>query len=137
MSSQVGLQAENIVPPRRGYCAAVTVDSTARSYLLTSIAFGKAYNESNASDAIYLTLQNVGSVGIYFHFHDSTDADLNDATVVAAGGTLAFSAAAGMFIGPNSMVDVRIVRATDKYLVLKTSSSSATLRLYASSQPSP
>lgn len=123
--------AARVLPPRRGAVLALTVDSTARSYALGSLAFGgHTPAASPRRNEVYLTLQADGGA-IYFYFHSSTDADLNEATVIAAGGTLAFNAAYCAVIEDGQTAQVCIDRALDKYLVVK---GTGTLRLYASSE---
>lgn len=128
-------QAANVRPPRRGACIALTVDSTARAYDLTGLTFGGGKPSEDGSGArnVFLTLQ-AETADVYFHLSSTNSADINQATVIAAGGTLAFAntSCAVLKYGTDG-TPVRLDRGVDKYLVVKTSAGTATLRIWASS----
>jgi hypothetical protein len=134
MSDLAESQAANVTPPRRGAVVAIIADATARSYDLTTLALGGLPWKLNQADWIYLTLQADGG-RIYFHFRPDAGADLNDATIGAAGTPIAFTNAACAMVPDGGAFALRIQRNTDRYLVMKTSTGVATLRLHASSDP--
>lgn len=134
MGNRAEDQAFNVVPPRRGAVLALSVDTTARAYDLTGLSFGAAYNANDAVDSIYLTLQ-AQSGDVFFYFGTATSSDMDNTAVIAAGGTLAFANTYCAWLPQNASVDLRIVKTQDKFLVVKTSTGTATLRFYASSQP--
>lgn len=122
-------------PPRRGAVIALTVDSTARAYDLTGLALGGKTPEGagTASMDVVLWMQ-AETNDVFFHFHSASATDLNDATVIAVGASLAFNAAYGACLEAGaSPIKVRINRAIDKFLVVKAASTSGTLRFWACS----
>ena len=127
-------QAANVRPPRHGACLALTVDTTARAYDLTTLALGTALAPDQGvthSRNVFITM-HAETADIYYHFSDAADTDLNEATVISAGGTLAFNDAYGAVLSTGQDVAMRLNRTVDKYLVVK-AGSSATLRIWASS----
>lgn len=129
-------QAANVVAPRKGAVLVFSVDSTARAYDLTGVAIGKAYDSVRVSDFIYVRMEAEGG-DVYYHFDSATSSALNDTSAISAGGSVAFNNAYGARLPKDSIIDIRIDRAVDKFIVLKTSSGTAKLRFYAASQPSP
>jgi hypothetical protein len=129
-------QAFNPVPPRRGNGFALTVDNTVRVYDLRGIAWGgKSWDEFGVGTGLYLTLHNDGTVDMYVRFQNVSTADMNSATVISAGSTIALSNAFAQRLPPGGFADVRIDVTEDLYLSAVTSSSTGTLRVHASSQP--
>lgn len=128
-----GRQALNIVPPRRGAVCAITVDTTARSYDISALDLGKAYDSQNADGGVYITMQ-AESTTVYFYFCDTSAVGLDETAAVAAGGTAAFANTYGAMLPQSACIDTRIVRAQDKYLVVK-GAAAGKIRLWASSQP--
>lgn len=125
-------QAANILPPRRGAVLAIAVDTTARAYDITTIDLGDVYKAAHG-DEVYLTLQADGAK-VYYHFKETTGGTgLDNTAAVAAGGTIAFADTYGAFVGDGERVQERITRNLDKFLVVKTASGTATLRIWASS----
>ncbi len=136
MESESVRQAANITPPRRGACLVITIDATAQAYDLQTIALGKAYNEDDSyTDAVFITLQ-AQTADVYYHFSESNSADIDETAAVSAGGALAFANTYSPVLVAGTEKDFRIVRAQDRYLVVK-GSAAGKLRLYASSTPSP
>lgn len=134
--NEAGRQADNIRPPRKSHIIALAVDATARAYDLSSLEMGGKNFNAGASlrDAIYLTLE-AETADIYYYFDTATSSTLDDTAKVSAGGSLAYATTYAMRIPQNDTRDVRIERSTDKFLVVKTATGTATLRFYASSQP--
>lgn len=129
-------QAYNVVPPRRvdgGF--QLTVDSTSRTYDIGSLQWGGVSFDSQAADkCIFLTL-HAETADVYFRFRADNSADGNQATVIAAGGTVTLQTAFMAHIAANAEKDVRIDRLFDRYLEVKTSAGTATLRVNMSSNP--
>ncbi len=138
MTDRAQTQAANVVPPRRGLVWAQAVDVTARPYNIALLPFGgKAICNANQVDHIYLTLQADGG-DVYYYFDSATGSALLDTTTNAAGTPLTattMSAAMAAKVPSGSSVDVRIERNLDSWICVKTSASTATLRVYASSGP--
>jgi hypothetical protein len=136
-------QSDNLRPPIREECVAVTVDSTARSYDLSAIAWPTIKprtGQDGVSDYVYITLFNDGSNVIYHLFDEDTQSDLNDTTVDSAGAApLTLNAAHGSPIVANGRVDWRI-NWTNKHRWIQVkcaSGLSSTLRMHLSSQGTP
>lgn len=136
MSYDLQNQAFNVTPPRRSDGFALSVDSTARVYDVGSLAWGgRTFDEAAADKALFLTLE-AETADVYYRFRgDSGAADLNQATVIAAGGTVALQVTFGSHLVSNTSRDVRIDRLFDRYLEVKTSAGTATLRVSISSNP--
>ena len=130
-------QSDNIVPPRLGKIVAQAVDATARPYDLTALALGAAFHNDGTDEYIYVDLHAEGN-DIYFQFNSATSAVLDDTIAVAAGGTMAFANTSPMRLVAGTTFPMRIQRNVDKFLILKCKAAqTATLRMYASSQPTP
>lgn len=127
----------NLLPPRRGNGAALTVDTTARVYDLRALAFnGQAY-KANVDEALFLDLQNDGTNPIYYYFSSSNTVDLNEATVTAAGGTLALANAVPKVLRAAQDAPVEIERDIDQFLIVKSTGGTSTLRIFPSSKSTP
>lgn len=124
MSGNLERQVQNVLPPRHGKCFALTADSTARAYPINTLDFGQGAPDSQKRMECFLLLQADGG-DIYYHFSDGADTDLDETTVISAGGTLAFADAAGAKLADGGFAEARIDRQKDKYLVVK---GSGTLR---------
>jgi hypothetical protein len=137
MSSTAGEQiAARVLPPRRGACIALAVDATARVYALGSLALGGFTPDAAGSKRaeVYVTLQAV-TADVWLYFAPATHTpDLDPADVIAAGGTLAFDNAQGFRIPVDGAIQVVLDRTLDKFMVCRTSSGTATLLAYASSE---
>ncbi len=114
-------------PPRRGSVIAVTVDSTARSYDVSTIPLVPA----NGS-RVFIALQADGGA-LYYYFSSTSDDDLDESDIIAAGDTLLFSGTMGVLLPNGAVHEVAIDAATDIYLVVKTVSTDATLRIFQTS----
>jgi hypothetical protein len=133
MSSTIAQeQAADTSPPRKGAVLALTIDSTARAYDLTALDLGGFAFSVGRRNEVFLTLFADGG-DVYYYFASDNTATVDDTAVVAAGGTLAYANGYAMKLPSGAAHSVRINRATDKYLQVKTSAGSATLRLFASS----
>lgn len=123
--------AANIRPPRRGAIVTHGIDTTARPLDLTTLSFGEGADAD--SQYVFLTLQcAMGGGTIYYNLSPTTQSDLNQATVVAAGSPIAFANAGGFELPPGAIHSFLIDRVLDNFLIVK-ASAAATLRLFASS----
>jgi len=138
MSSEAARQALNVVPPRRGGIIAITTDTTARPYDLTGLALGKAYgsgDNSGANSGVYVTMQ-AQTANVFYQLSSATASDLDETAAIAAAGTAAFANTHGALLVAGDTVQFRIIRTTDKFLILK-GAAAGIVRLWASSEPSP
>ncbi len=128
-------QAANITPPRRGATIALGVDATARAYDMNALALGGfTPNDANSIQSfVYLTLQADGG-DVFFYFTDATHADLDDGAQITAGTALSFANTHCAKIKADALHEVRINRHVDRWLVVKCSSGTATLRFWPSSE---
>ncbi|HEY6921282.1 MAG TPA: hypothetical protein VI390_06740 [Methyloceanibacter sp.] len=129
-------QVDNVTPPRRGSIVALTVDSTARPYDITALAFGSTYRPGIKGDYVYLTL-TAETNAVYYQFNSATANDLDDTAKVSAGGTLAFATTHAALLPAGQTIRLRIQRDVDKWIIVKAASTSGVLRMHASSPPNP
>lgn len=133
--------AANIQPPRRGQTLAQAVDATAREIDMTKLAFnGQAWNPG-AKEFVYLTLLNESATNaIYLHTHTTHQVtpDLDPTVVRAAGAGTdpALTNTHAPFIAPLGRLDVELERSRDQFLIVRTLSGTATLRITSSSDSS-
>lgn len=133
-------QSDNISPPRRGAYLVQAVDTTARPYQLALLPLGgKPITNANQADHVYLTLGADGG-DVYLYFSSVTASDLDDTAANAAGTPWTATTMSGNTtycekIASGTVRDFRIERSVDRWIVLKTSTGTANLRFYASSQP--
>lgn len=113
--------------PRRGSVIALTVDSTARPYRLDNIPL-----VTEGASRMFVALQADGGA-IYYYFSDASHDDLDEATIIAAGDTLEFGDEYGAMLTDGAIHDLALDADVDKYLIVKTISSDATLRIFVSS----
>ncbi len=145
MSFKATAQSDDIVPPRRYVASTISgvwvqaVDSTARSYAISALPLGgKPIVNTGQIDHVYVTLL-CETADVYFAFGAATAATLDDTAVNAAGVALLASTAMLPTMPFRLVRDIpmsfRIQRSVDSFLQLKCASgSTATLRVYASSQ---
>lgn len=135
MSSVAEQQAANPTPPRRGKVLALTVDSTTSAYPINTLDFGGYVQGERAggSNFVFITLQASGG-DIWFQFAPATATDLDHAAVIADGGTLAYANTYGWRLPQNEERTYRINRDMDRFLIVKTTTSTATLLIAASSE---
>ena len=125
-------QAADTCPPRRGAVLALTVDATARAYDLTALDLGGYAASGGRRNEVFLTLFADGG-DVYYQLASVATASLDDTAVIAAAGTLAYANTYAMKLPSGAAQSFRINRNVDKYLQVKTSSGTATLRFFASS----
>jgi hypothetical protein len=127
-------QAANVQPPRRGAVLAISVDTTARPYDLSSLDLGGITPEADHKrrHETWVTLQADGG-DVYYYFSSATASNLDNTAAVAAGGTPAYATTHGAKIKQDDRHEVRIDRSRDVFLIVKTSTGTATLRFWASS----
>jgi len=124
----------NLLPARRGNGAALTVDGTARAYDLRTLAWNGQSFFQNVDEALFLDLQNDGANPIYFYFSPTNTVDLNEATVTAAGGTLALANAVPKVLRSAQDAPVELERDIDLFLIVKATGGTSTLRIFPSSK---
>lgn len=127
-------QQQNIQPPRAGQTLAIVLDNTARSYDLTSLDTGGVIPEADTDRRIevFVTIQ-AETAGAYLSF-SNVARTVNEASAVAAGGTLAYdnTACAKLELGA-AAVRYRLNRSLDKFLNVK-GTGAGVLRLWVSSE---
>lgn len=135
MSSQEECQLAQAMPPRRGSVMAITVDSTARPYDLSALAFGDAAPEASLKGRKQVVLwMQAETNDVYFYFHTATANDLADTSKVSAASPAVFDNAYGAVLkAGNAPVKIRIDRYKDRWLVLKAASTAGVLRFWAGS----
>lgn len=151
MTDRATAQADNLVPPRLFRAAAGSplvgsptgvwvqaVDGTARPYNIALLPLGgRAATNPNQRDHIYVTMQ-AQTADIFFYFSNATSSVLDDTAINAVGVALTGSTMANTMpyrLIAGSSIDLRIERSLDTWIILKCAgASTATLRLYASSQ---
>jgi hypothetical protein len=134
-------QSAELRPPRRGTVWAVSVDSTARVYDLSALDLGNDGDAPNGAGdrprTVDICLQ-CETADVYFYFSSASATNLDNTAAQAA--TSAAAAAqtthGAVLKSGNMQAGYRINRTTDRYLVVKTASGTATLRLWAASSDS-
>ena len=135
MDSQVVVQGANEIPTRKSAVLALTVDSTARAYDISGLAFGGYTPDGTNSRNHYVNVYiQAETADIYICFDSTSTVTLDNTAKVAAGGTLAFANTYGAVIIAGTTVKCRILRPVDKYMHVKTASTSGVLRMWASSE---
>jgi hypothetical protein len=134
--SFVNDQADNILPPRQGQILPINVNTTSLSYDLRNVALQSNYIPDQKRQFVFVTLNNRGSADVYFYFSNTNSTNLNDANAVALGANLAFATSYGAKLASGSERSYRIDKDVDRYLCVKTNSSTAVVELYVSSEPS-
>jgi hypothetical protein len=136
MGTVVEEQLANVQPPRRGECFALTVDSTARPYDITALAFGGITPEAAHARRLetFVTLRAVTN-DVWFYFSKTTASDLDNTAAIAAGGALAYATPHAFVIPAGTETRVRLDRSTDLFLIVKAASTSGILLFRASSHP--
>lgn len=129
-------QDSNIQGGRRGEGTAVAIDTTARAYDLRGLIWNGQKYYAVYQEFVFLDLQNDGDGKIYYYFSPTNTVDLNEATIQAAGSTLANTLAVPKVIRGNTDAPARIQRDKDLFLIVKGSAAS-TLRIFPSSDSSP
>lgn len=136
MGSISETQASDVLPPRRGAVWAVAVDSTARAYDMTKLAFAGATTDAVAAKPqhVFLYLQ-AETNDVYFYFDNVTGTALADTgkQAATAGAVVFDDSYAAVLKAGNPPLRVRINRAQDKFIQLKATSTAGVLRMWASS----
>lgn len=126
-------------PPRRGAVFALTVDSTARPYDLSTLALGAsaAPSSSGSERAEVVLYMQAETNDVFFHFHSATASDLSDTAAVSAGGAVAFATTYGAVLEAGAPpIKLRIDRKLDRWLIVKAANTSGILRFWAASDQS-
>jgi len=130
-------------PPRRGAVIALAVDSTARGYDVGLIDLGGVTPQQDVKrrHEVIVWLQ-AESNDVYFYFADGTAPDVAPAAVagvdntaaLAAGTPLAYdNAYCGVLKAGMPPLPFSIDRSIDRFIVVKTAASTATIRFWAGS----
>jgi hypothetical protein len=128
-------QAANVTPPRRGAVLAIGVSTSAEAYDITGIALG-GYTPNGANilqSYVYLTL-HAEDGEVFYYFSSTNDEDITATDKITAGAAIAFDNKYAARLAENQEVSVRINRAVDKYLVLRTNTGTPICRVWASSE---
>lgn len=136
MSSIAAEQSLTFAPPRRGAVFALTVDSTARPYNISTLILGSVYAPAAAMQKRHevVILMQAETNDVYFHFASATANDLDNTAAIAAGGAVAFANTYGAVLKAGNMpIRVRIDRSIDQFLIVKAASTSGILRFWAAS----
>lgn len=136
MGAFVEDQLANVQPPRRGECFTLSVDTTARPYDLSTLAFGGVSVEGGNSrrDETFVTIRAI-TADIWLHFSQATASDLDNTATIAVGGTLAYANTMGGVILAGQEIRVRLDRSRDRFMICKTSAGTATMLFRVSSHP--
>lgn len=134
MTSQALEQDADIQPAIRGEGVAVVVDTTARVYDLRGLAWNGQEFLKEFVGYLFLDLQNDGTNPIYYYFSGVNTNDLNEATIQAAGSTLARVAAVPKVLRAAQDAPVRLRLPRDLFLVVKSTGGTTTLRIFPSSK---
>jgi hypothetical protein len=121
-------------PPRKGEVAAITLDTTARSYALAGLTIAGHKPDAANTKTMFVYLQlHAETADCFFVLSSSNTVTLDKTAAVAAGGTLAFTNTHGARIPAGSTIGVRINRAIDTYLHVQ-GSAAGILRISATSE---
>jgi hypothetical protein len=121
----------DVAPPRRGAVLVFAVDSTARAYDLTTLALA---GELPAEGQFVVVALQASTASVHYHFSPTNVASLDHAATIAAGGAVAYADAYGIELPAGAVHQIRIDRTVDSYLVMKTSTGTATCRVWAASE---
>lgn len=137
MAGIAELQVAEVLPPRRGAVWALAVDSTARNYDLSALAIdGLAPNGPGDRPRTVAIWMQADTNDVFFHFSPTAQTDLdNTAAQAASSAAAAYATTYGAMLKAGNLPQCfRIMRTTDRYLVVKTASTGGTLRIWAASQ---
>ena len=132
--------AERRIPPRRGKCLAIAVDTTTRAYRIGGLNFGNAAPEAGQTKraTVWLTLQ-AQTANVFFYtakaaaLGDIDDIDRTAAQAATSTETPTFPANAhAPFIAAGTMQDFEFDRTEDEYLVVQ-GHAAGFLRIFPSS----
>ena len=136
MTVEVETQEANIQPPRRGEGVAVTVTTISNTYDLKVLSWNGKEHLPQLHGYVFLDIQNDGANPLYYRFGSTNDNDLNEATVQAAGSTLARVAAVPKLLPAGQERAVRLQLDKDTFLSLKSTGGNTVLRIFPSSDSS-
>lgn len=125
-------QYSDVSPPRAGQTLALTLDATARSYDISTLAMGGFTPDADVKrkSEVYLYMQTE-SAGAYFTF-SIVAKTIDNSVAVAAGSALAYADTHCALIASGGIIRLRINRSLDKFLNVK-GTGAGTLRLWISS----
>jgi hypothetical protein len=135
MTTNAQNQSANVRPPRRGKCLVLTVDATVQCYAINALDIGglTPNAENKQGQNVFIRIISEGDA-LWFYFSDEVATDLDKTAALAEGGTPAYSNTyAGGYIPSGGMVELRINRSQDKYLVVQSGATGAKVRISASS----
>lgn len=125
----------NIQAPRRGEIMAQAVDATARAIDMKLLSFnGQPFNASQ-KEYVFVTLTNESATTtVYYYFSQTNDTTgMDPAAVVSAGGAPSLRTSDPWPLYPLQKEPVHLQRDLDKFLIVRTASGTATLRIGTSS----
>ena len=136
-------QSDNITPPEGGAQIAITLDATAQKYDLWNVAIGRgtvAPSQDGTAGAVsakdaYVYVKLIADVDFYCFFSKDNSLTIDNASSVAVGGAVVFTANACDLIPAKTPEHIRINRTEHRWLYVK-GTGAGTLRLRASSHPS-
>lgn len=134
-TSEAEQQDANIQPPRRGQVIAQDVSATAFPIDMTKLAFnGQTWNGAQ-QEFLYLTLVNESATTtIYYYFQPAATPLTGDPAVINTAATQPAFVDTSMWpLLPLQKESIRLRRDVDKFMVVRTASGNATLRLTSSS----
>jgi hypothetical protein len=140
MASVAEEQIASLTPPRRGAVWAVSVDSTARAYDLSTSILGAGATvapEAAGKRRQYVVLYlQADTNDVYFYFDTATGTSLSDtAKQAASAASLAFSDTYCAVLKAGSPpIQIRIDRSIDKFIQVKAVSTAGVLRMWACSE---
>lgn len=127
-------QAANFTPPRKSNCYAITLDTTARAYDISTLAANGIVPDEDRRFEVYITVQ-AETADLYVYFHTATDSALDRTAAVAAGSaTAAYVATHCAYIPAGQERSYRIDRSIDKFLIVQ-GSAAGKCRVWFSSHP--
>lgn len=134
--SEQSLQFFDVSPPRRANGFQLTLDTSVRVYSIGNLAWGgKSFEQTRQNQFVFLRLFADGA-DAYYRFHSDNTDDMNEATYIAAGGTVSLQNAYAEKLANGTSIEIRINRKDDRYLSVK-GSAAGTLRVTGSSPPNP
>lgn len=135
MGNNAESQAGNVQPPRRGEILAISVSTTATSYSLAALSLAGTTPEAVPKRRleVFLAMQADGG-NVYYSFSQGAQTDLDNTAAIAVGGAVAYANTYGAKLVDGAVHDVRLNRTRDTHLTIKTSTGTAILRMWASSE---
>lgn len=129
-------QSDNILPPRQNQILPINVNTTALSYDLRNVSLQNSYLADQKRQYVYLTVSNRGGADVFLYFSNTNSTSLNEANGVALAANLAYNTSYGAKLAAGAERSWRIDKDVDRFICLKTNTSTAVVDVYVSSQSS-